>query len=270
VIICADDFGLSDDVDDAIAELCTKGRLSAVSCLVALERCGLAQCQSLRRHEQDVDLGLHLCLTREESTIESGLRTPAANLPALFMGVLSRASTSADWKREIGRQYGLFVEKFGRPPDYIDGHLHVHQLPVVRTGLFEFLSELPPGRPLYVRNTASRARELISAGLPWRKATAVGWLGAKLRDRLAAAGIDTNRGFYGVYDFARSRRYPDYLPGFLACAREANSLLVVHPGRVEAWRRQEFECLQTFKLPPGGIHRFRRDGAARPISGAGS
>src|SRR2546422_7241019 len=39
MILCADDYGLSEDIDRAILELCRSGRLTAVSCMVALERC---------------------------------------------------------------------------------------------------------------------------------------------------------------------------------------------------------------------------------------
>src|SRR5689334_12793483 len=65
MIICADDYGLSDDVDQAILELCSAGRLSAVSCMVALERCGVYPIQRLLAHQANVDIGLHLVLADE-------------------------------------------------------------------------------------------------------------------------------------------------------------------------------------------------------------
>jgi len=53
VIVCADDFGLSPEIDQGIEELCALRRLSAVSCLVALRDCEQGACASLRRFEDD-------------------------------------------------------------------------------------------------------------------------------------------------------------------------------------------------------------------------
>jgi len=40
MIICADDLGLADDIDQAILELAGLGRIPAVSVMASLARCG--------------------------------------------------------------------------------------------------------------------------------------------------------------------------------------------------------------------------------------
>src|SRR6266536_4724549 len=65
MIVCADDYGLRDDINEAILELAGLRKLSAVSCLVALDRCGSGTMKKLLRHDAALDIGLHLCLTDE-------------------------------------------------------------------------------------------------------------------------------------------------------------------------------------------------------------
>src|SRR5260221_6226051 len=62
MIVCADDFGLRDDINSAVLELCGLGKLSAVSCMVVLERCSLTAVKPLLVHQGRIDIGLHLCL----------------------------------------------------------------------------------------------------------------------------------------------------------------------------------------------------------------
>jgi hypothetical protein len=156
-------------------------------------------------------------------------------------------------------QYELFLKKCGRPPDFIDGHLHTHQLPGVREGLLEFVASLPAsGRP-YIRNTHEPLRNLWRHRLPWLKASFIGMFGARMAAELRAAGVPTNDGFAGIYDFRKSHRYPDYFPRFAACLPRANGILVVHPGGTEGWRRGEFTWLRDAPFAAGMPNCFQRE-----------
>jgi hypothetical protein len=156
----------------------------------------------------------------------------------------------------ISAQYELFVEKSGRWPDFIDGHLHVHQLPGVREKILEFVLSLPVKLRPYVRNTQMPLREIWNKKLPWSKAVVIGAFGRLMRTKLLAAGAATNDGFAGIYDFRNWRRFPSYFPKFAACLPQPNGILVVHPGKAEDWRRSEFEVLkQMTELP----NRFQQE-----------
>ena len=66
VIVCADDFGLTDGVSRAIKNLVQSQRLSAVSCMVE----GLSfqkYAADLKKFHNSIDIGLHLTLTDQRT-----------------------------------------------------------------------------------------------------------------------------------------------------------------------------------------------------------
>jgi chitin disaccharide deacetylase len=261
VIVCADDYGLRDDIDEAILDLCLRGKLTAVSCMVAFERCNSDCLKRLRQHESQIDLGLHLCLTDEGLARSLKPHTPgsAADTPKyshLLKAALTGQVSSQRIRCEVAAQYELFLAKCGRAPDHIDGHLHVHQLPGVRDGLLDFVLSLPPGQRPYLRNTSLPLPMLWRHRLPWLKAAAIGTFGSRMKARLRAAGLATNQCFAGVYDFRKHQQYPRYLPRFVNCLSAPTGILVVHPGQNEHWRHQEHAALHSFAFPVGSPNRF--------------
>jgi hypothetical protein len=256
MIICADDYGMRDDIDRAILQLCEAGKLTAVSCLSLFERCDAEAFKKIRTHENNLDIGLHFCLTLENLPLSAPLdKTQMTSFGKLFRRALSRQLKPEEVLFSLKTQYELFVKKSGRAPDYIDGHLHTHQLPVVADVLVEFVAKLPEAKRPYIRNTRLSTGELREQGLPWLKAGFIGAFGSGLEKKLRAAKVRTNDGFSGIYDFKEWRRYPGFFPKFAECLREQNGILVTHPGFDEDWRRSEFETLQKF---PGGANRFVR------------
>lgn len=261
MIFCADDYGLSDDIDGAILDLCGAGKLSAVSCLVILERCTAKSLSELRKCEATADIGLHFCLTDEGLPLTASQTgaTPQIfpSFENLFRRALGGRVTAREIAAQVSSQYELFCEKCGRRPDFIDGHLHVHQLPGVRVGLLDFVLSLPPDCRPYVRNTRLPPQKLFRNRLPWLKAALIGTFGGKIYKQLRAAGVPTNEGFAGIYDFREWPKYGEFLPRFAACLNHPNGILVTHPGSKETWRRQEFMALREFSLPAGRPNRFQ-------------
>ena len=256
MIICADDYGMRADIDRAILQLCGDGKLTAVSCMVLFERCDAALMEKLRTHEAKADIGLHFCLTNENLPLSPPLeQTRLPEFKTLFRRALFRQLKPAEITALLAAQYGLFVKKAGRTPDYIDGHLHAHQLPVVAGVLADFVRQLPADRRPYVRNTRLCTRELRQKNLPSLKAGFIGAFGRRLEQRLHAAGVATNDGLSGIYDFKEWRRYPEFFAKFAACLPDKNGILVTHPGFDEDWRRSEFETLQKYS---GALNRFQR------------
>jgi len=256
MIICADDFGLRPDIDEAILELCALGKLNAVSCMALFERCSAASLGELRKFRGRVDIGLHLCLTPEP---ETGRRASRAQEPIIFSSfgtclwrTGSGAVPKSDLVGEISAQYEVFMEKAGCAPDHIDGHLHIHQAPAMREALIEFVLSLAEKCRPYIRNTAMSIRELRRARLPYAKAWAIGILGKRMERRLRSAELRTNEGFAGIYDFKRHGGFKELLPRFVGLPGQRKGILVVHPGKTEAWRRREFEALAAmdFTMPP--------------------
>lgn len=244
ISICADDYGVDPAVDRAIVDLAGRGRLSATSILVdaRIEPDSIAALQPL-----DIDVGLHLNFTEVLGDLPTGAVMP---LGQLILRSHARW-LSRQWVRSnIERQLGRFESLFGRSPDYVDGHLHIHQLPIIRDELLAALSarELPPG--FWVRDT--RAGNL--SGSTWAerfKSSVVGNLGMRaLAKRARDRKIHTNHGFFGVYDFTKPHRpFVQMMADWLRLSA-AGALVMTHPScqalpndPIGQARVQEYEVL---------------------------
>lgn len=261
MILCADDYGLAEDIDHSILELVREKRLSAVSCMALLERCTPALMGQLLHYQSTVDVGLHFCLTDEhlplsKPPIRLGATRELPSFRNLFWRTIRRSVSPAEIEQELARQYDQFLSKAGRAPDFIDGHLHVHQLPAIRTALVQFVLKLPADARPYVRNTSMAPRQLRRRRLPWLKAVLIGSFGTRMKRQLLIAGLKTNDGFSGIYDFRRWERYPEYFPKFLSCLGSSNGILVVHPGQTDLWRNQESATLKAYAFAAGRPAKF--------------
>jgi hypothetical protein len=256
MIICSDDYGLREDIDRAILELCESRRLTAISCMTLLEGCTAAGMSRLLSFASSTDIGLHLCFTDENQPLSGGSHRRFPTYGRLLRRSLFRKLDAQEIAREISQQYELFKEKSGRRPDFIDGHLHTHQLPVIRETLITFALTLPAAERPYIRNTQMDMRGLRENQLPRVKAGLIGRFGARMARLLHDAGLASNDGFAGIYDFKKYHEYPRYFPRFLKCLEKSSGILVVHPGRNEQWRRQEFAVLQDYAFAPNELNRF--------------
>jgi hypothetical protein len=253
MIICADDFGIADDVNRAILELAGRRRIDAVSCMITMPWCGAVDLDALRSAGPGLAVGLHLALTAPAAAGPLGSLGAGRAFhpyPALVRRAVTGRLRRAEVCAEVAAQHRLFGERFGRPPAFLDSHLHVHQLPGVIDGLLDFLVSLPaPERPP-VRNTHAPLTKLLAQRVCFWKGAAISLFGRACRARLLARGIPTNRGFAGVYDYRRWRRYPAYLRRFAAHLESPGGIIMAHPGFEEPWRRMEFETLRDFERSP--------------------
>ena len=154
-------------------------------------------------------------------------------------------------------QYRRFVGLCGCAPDFIDGHLHVHQFSGIREGLLEFVLQLPPAVRPYIRNAYEPLPAILRRGVAPLKNFGIGWFGRALQQRLRQAGLRTNTGFGGICDYRRWRDYPLFLQRFIQGARHPNSLIMVHPGLQEPWRLAEYAALRQATFAPHPPARFR-------------
>lgn len=224
VIVCADDFGMEPSVDEGIVELSRLGRLSATSCLVDAPE--FAQSAATLK-DLPIDLGLHLNFT--ESLGLPGLFLPHGKLVAL---AYTRRLHVAGVRRQIDSQLDRFERHVGRAPDFVDGHLHVHQLPVIREALVDALvRRYPKARP-WLRNTTPGTLDPALPFMQRFKPRVIAALGAAPLFKLASlAHFKFNSGFLGVYDFERSHPpYPVLLDAWLRHATPG-MLLMTHPAK---------------------------------------
>ncbi|MEO8279333.1 MAG: ChbG/HpnK family deacetylase [Ideonella sp.] len=244
ICICLDDFGLSAGINQAALQLAGQGRLQAVSCMVGAPffKAGVAQLRQLGPIH--IDIGLHLDLT--EAPLLAASRRSLRGL--VIDSLLGRVDRQA-LREEIRMQLDTFEQTLGRPPDHVDGHQHVHQLPGVRDELLDELSLRSATVRPWLRSTRSAAQ-----GGSWRarfKPLVIEQLGdAALRAAAAKRGFRQNNHLLGVYDFqGGARAYVSQLERWLQVASPGD-LLMCHAGLGEAAddpiataRRAEFDVL---------------------------
>lgn len=193
-VVCADDFALDRGAIEATLALIKMGRVTATSVLVDSPDWRSAA-PELKSVAERADVGLHLNLTQQLDRSAAAWRLP------LLVGQ-SMARVASRWRLHdsVERQLDRFCDAFGRMPDFIDGHHHVHQLPVVRDLLIESL-----------------AARVIKT-MPWlrvcrppssvvdRKARLIGGLGAEgLAWSAKDAGFPASAWLVGVYGFDLKR-----------------------------------------------------------------
>jgi hopanoid biosynthesis associated protein HpnK len=249
LIVNADDFGLTVKVNQAIMDAHSGGLLSSTSLLANGE--AFASAVALSRQAPRLGVGVHLNLT-EGKTV-----APASSIPSLIngQGAFARKPASLWRAMTLGRVSTVDIEKelcaqiekvlaAGIVPTHLDGHKHVHALPVLgRMGIrlarqygirairsvaerWSALSYLL-GRFPHARTTILRQR-IGSLALT---ALSRGW-----RSELRRAGIACAEHFYGVTPTGFLDA--DLLREILRHLSEGTSELMCHPGFVDEELKQ--------------------------------
>jgi chitin disaccharide deacetylase len=223
-ILCADDYGLAPGVGAAIRELIAQGRLSATSCMTAGPYWP-EEARLLAPLAGRADIGLHFTLTDQTPAGPMPMLAPDGRLPTVgrlmkdaYTGRLDAAEIAA----EFARQLHNFTAALGRTPDFIDGHQHVHLLPVVRDVVAAAARDLPG---IYLRSCVEPAFSILKRGMAAPKALLLSAMG-----RAADAdGLRRNRGFRGAYDLTDRVPFGELTACFLRPPRPG-MLVMVHPG----------------------------------------
>jgi predicted glycoside hydrolase/deacetylase ChbG (UPF0249 family) len=238
--LCADDFGISSSVNTAIRDLVVRGRLNATSVLVvapSFYRSDAVSLNTLNSVTPRVAIGLHVGLTAPFRPASKGF-TPGRDgaflpLAATFRHAALRRFRRDALVREIRSQLQTFINTFGRAPDFVDGHQHVHLLPQVGEALLQVVKDMAPDA--WVRQCA-RAIPL-AARFADRKGLLLDIFSYRFRRRAAALGVRTNPAFAGTYEFGEEADFAALFPRFLAGLPDG-SVVMCHPGFVDAELRR--------------------------------
>ena len=245
IVLCADDYALHPAVDAAVQQLAEQGRLSATSCMTTAPRWREAA-RALPALRGRLDVGLHFNLTEGHGV------QPGATIGSVIAQAYTRRLSAASLRDAWREQLDAFEDALGMPPDYVDGHQHVHQLPGVRAAMVHELQRrygADAGQQLWIRSTAPAGR------LRWQpKAAVIALLGGyTLTRQLHARRWQMNRGFGGVYGFdaPTPAAYGAHMAQWLAACGDG-SLLMCHPANAEVegdaiggQRPVEFAYLQS-------------------------
>lgn len=254
VCVCVDDYGLHNGIDRAALHLVALQRVHAVSCLVGGASWSVSSRQLRALDAGRVDIGLHLDFT--EVPMLSGSRHTLINV---IVRSHVRGLNRLRIRAEIQAQFDAFEQAMGRLPAFVDGHQHVHQLPIVRSELMaELASRVRGGAPPWIRSTRAPQRMpgMATPFLRRFKASVIQQLGSHgLALEAQRLGYPQNKHLLGVYDFRGGAScYRQLLAAWLRGATDGD-LLMCHPGwsatdpdPLAPARHAEFEVLSSAAL----------------------
>jgi chitin disaccharide deacetylase len=231
IVLCADDYGISPAVSGAICDLIARRRINATSVMVVAPTFSHAEatalCEAAGAHAA---IGLHLTLTGPFAPLTHGF-TPLERgafppLAAMARRALSRSLKPALLDAEISAQFAAFHAAFGRPPDYVDGHQHIHVFPQVSEALLRVVKHTAP--QAWLRQCGRAVRRHADP-----KGFILDALSRRFRRLAAAHGLRTNPAFAGTYAFRQRDDYSKLFPRFLDSLPDG-SVVMCHPGKVDA------------------------------------
>jgi predicted glycoside hydrolase/deacetylase ChbG (UPF0249 family) len=246
--LCADDFGISSAVSTAIRDLVVRGRLNATSAMVVaptFHRAEAVALDALNSAAPRVAIGLHLTLTapfrplsKDFEPLKEGTFPPLASTAR--RGILYQFHYDA-LVAEITSQMQKFLDTFGRAPDFVDGHHHVHLFPQISDAVLDVVLRTAPNAWLRQCGRAVPLAERFAD----HKGLVLDVMSYRFRRRAAALGLRTNPAFAGTYEFDDEANFAALFPRFLDRLPDG-SVVMCHPGFVDA-ELQRLDPLTTLR-----------------------
>lgn len=228
LIITADDFGLAEEINEAVEIAHLDGILSAASLMVA----GPAVKDALERARRlpDLRVGLHLVLV-EEKPLLPAIRIPhLVNKQGYLRSDLSRfgydiavsQAARRELRMEIEAQFSAF-QSTGLPLDHVNAHKHFHLHPIVAAMILDIGSAYGMRSMRVPREPAEVLRDIdpsdtVPNGFPVNACAA--WLSMKAR----RANLMTPDHVFGLH-----------WSGAMDCNRLKSILADAPPGLVEIY-----------------------------------
>jgi predicted glycoside hydrolase/deacetylase ChbG (UPF0249 family) len=158
----------------------------------------------------------------------------------LLLAGLTGSISQQEIEDELNRQLDSFEKYFGAPPDFVDGHQHVHLFPGIwPTVLDVFSRRLDPCR-CWLRDCCDF--RLGGRGQAF-KAGVISLLSRAASSAAQRKKLTTNRGFSGFYDYSAGDLARFFSP-MLRNAGDGHAMMV-HPGHVDA----ELRAVDTLTDP---------------------
>jgi predicted glycoside hydrolase/deacetylase ChbG (UPF0249 family) len=203
LVLCADDYALGEGVSRGILELAERGRISATSVMTSMPDWP-RHAPALREVAGRIAIGLHLNFTAASPLSAVSAIAPGGFFPSL-QDLVRRSFTgrlpAKDVRAEIERQLDAFERAFGTIPAFVDGHQHVHVLPVIRPMLLQALEARGLRGRVWLRDPSDAILPIVRREVSASKALIVKALATGFRRAARAAGFDTNEGFSGYSPF---------------------------------------------------------------------
>lgn len=216
LIFTADDYGIRNTAEPILA-LAKAGKLDRVAVMTKY----VSKEAALALVETGVKIDIHLeliALMGRGEELESGVfHRGGAFLQSWFSGSLTRQSVEEEWRSQIER----FKELFGRLPDGLNSHEHVHFFPF----FFQVFQQLAVEYRIFIVRYGTR-------GILWRESfSLIGWILSLLRCITHRATnknvLMSSNWLIGLDWLSHHEKLIDHLP-------ESGTVeIVVHPERPE-------------------------------------
>lgn len=250
IILCADDYGQSVDISQAIIHLLMKKRLSAVSCLVTYPGCRTWM-QQLQPYASQIDVGLHVNLSEGYALSSEWCQRYGEVFRGwkwLLQTFLLHQLDSCVVYAEIKAQWRAFLTAYGSTPDFIDGHHHVHQFPIICDAVIQLVHSEMNNSLFYVRCVDVPCGFARANGPARLKRWFLHYWGRRAKRKYWDGQILHNPSFEGIYDFKNHDQYQSYFKNFLK-RLHSGGVLMCHPGlerdgdRMSTARQSEYDYL---------------------------
>lgn len=234
LIVNADDFGRSHEINRAVALACSQGILTSASLMVNGE--AAEEAIEISRRFPRLGVGLHLVLTNGHSTLEHRQIPRLVDCQEQFLSnpvaagwrYFFNRSLRSDLAREIGAQFQKF-HRAGLFLDHLDGHLNIHLHPTVMQVLLRHARQWGIAFLRLTRDPLWLNLRLASGSYTYRLSHAFifAWLCAWARPRLAKSGIRHTQAVFGLLQTGRVSE--KYLCRLLPQLTQGDFELYCHP-----------------------------------------
>ncbi|NWK76885.1 ChbG/HpnK family deacetylase [Aquitalea sp. LB_tupeE] len=219
--LCADDYAQSPAISQGILALLQTGRLSATSVMTQSPHWPHLAAP-LRELAQQADIGLHFNLTHDFANGPQLIKPLSHWLLLSQLRCLSRTAL----RDSLLQQIDLFSQHFGRLPDFIDGHQHVHAFPVIRDALFDAIAQCWTGKDKpYVR----APDRLGHPGDSRLKAMVLQQVCRGFAASAEQKGLRCNQWFAGLYALQPEAGFAGLMQQWLNSSPDG-ALMMCHPG----------------------------------------
>jgi hopanoid biosynthesis associated protein HpnK len=246
LIVNADDFGRSDEINQAVIRAHREGILTTASLMV--NEPAAEEAIALARENPGLGVGLHLVLVCGRSALAPSAIPALVNAKSEFSENPAAAgcryffssACRAQLRDEIEAQFKKFRE-FGLPLDHVNGHLHLHLHPVV----FKILSDNAEAwgiRTMRLTRDPFLLNAKLASGYWFYRlshAAIFGLLSARARSVLDKLKIRYTNTVFGLLQNARVD--DEYVAKVLPCLPPGDSELYSHPSLSQF--KNEFDAL---------------------------
>jgi predicted glycoside hydrolase/deacetylase ChbG (UPF0249 family) len=161
VIFVADDFGMTEEINDAIVHAHRSGQLNAAALMMAQPGTTAAVASALQNPTLQIGWHLHL----NDSFPATGDQWPWGSSPAKAGFAIGLSKRARDlMRREVAAQWELF-QRTGLECRFINSHHHLHTHPFVYRALLETIGPQFHG---WIRLGEARSMARPKLALHWR------------------------------------------------------------------------------------------------------